>query len=257
MPVASQERRTLRRELRELLVNPLTSALLVMVFLSIAGSLPPRTRVGGGTVAGELINGWRRAAFADRAPFTFPKAVIYIVKEPDRCRAINPNTESWDELSRLTQSRPADVFEVVYQSAAPMQGVWAPTRTGLTERVTVRPLAGNPSPPVLAGVRAAAVQAMGAQGMGNFSHLILSDQTTTRRVLEGYFVNGLTLLTLGALGLSLRWVPPSWKWIRTRRSRARLRGGLCPHCGYPISGLEECPECGGLVPKEPGAAPGS
>lgn len=32
-----------------------------------------------------------------------------------------------------------------------------------------------------------------------------------------------------------------WGWVRRRRRR---RFGLCLGCGYPVKGLERCPECG-------------
>jgi hypothetical protein len=42
---------------------------------------------------------------------------------------------------------------------------------------------------------------------------------------------------------------PVWLLRRDRRSRLRLRQGLCPACGYDLRGAahERCPECGAAV----------
>ena len=38
------------------------------------------------------------------------------------------------------------------------------------------------------------------------------------------------------------------------RRALRLRGGLCPHCAYPLSTSLTCPECGRSVPRNPHVA---
>ena len=38
------------------------------------------------------------------------------------------------------------------------------------------------------------------------------------------------------------------------RRALRLRGGLCPHCAYPLSTSLTCPECGRSVPRNPNVA---
>jgi hypothetical protein len=261
MTERSHKRGTIRQELRGLLMNPFTTVLLLFIFGLLVWGLPPKSFMGGGTVVGRILD-------LNRDPerefwFSYPQPTsMYIVKETDRFRAIDPDQESWDELSRLSQGRPKDLFEVRYEVFEPLAGFWAPTRRGVTERIVVLPMSGGHSPEVLRAVRAEAVRAFGRKWGREVSHLTFADRTTSKIRVEGYVENLLSVIVVGALVLSLGWVPPTWRWVRSRRRQRRVRHGLCPGCGYPLAGLTagECPECGtGLEAKEhdPGAGPGS
>jgi hypothetical protein len=53
-------------------------------------------------------------------------------------------------------------------------------------------------------------------------------------------------------------IPPAYaaaSWWRTRRRRTRQRAGLCPRCGYDLTGNVSgaCPECGSPVPVDAAA----
>ncbi|MEL6329044.1 MAG: hypothetical protein AAFR38_05245 [Planctomycetota bacterium] len=70
-----------------------------------------------------------------------------------------------------------------------------------------------------------------------------------RRVLwSGWALNAASLLSFvlfvwSCFAFSFT-IPARWRKLTSRR-RARLRRGLCPSCGYDISGIDDrCPECG-------------
>jgi hypothetical protein len=252
-------RRTVRQELRELLMNPFTTVLVLFILGMMVRGLPPKNIMGGGTVVGRAFN-WKGELRWPEFWFEYPRpTLIYVVKETEGYKPIDPDKESWDELSRLSQSRPKDLFEVRYEAFEPVQGFWAPTRRGVTERVTVLPISGRPPPEILCAVRAEAIKALGRKWMRDVSHLTFADRTTSTIRTDGYVYNISTVLGVGALILSLGWVRPTWRWIRSRRTHRRERRGLCPGCGYSIAGLtaRECPECGtNLEAVDPGAVPG-
>jgi len=69
---------------------------------------------------------------------------------------------------------------------------------------------------------------------------------------------------LGVARLALRLVPfvataacfaiAATGALRARRVASRLRGGLCPACGYDLRGTTgRCPECGAPSPAQPAA----
>ncbi len=62
-----------------------------------------------------------------------------------------------------------------------------------------------------------------------------------RPVWPGFLIN--TLLYAGAAWLLLA-LPEGWRIARGRSVWQRRRRGLCPACGYDLSGLTACPECG-------------
>jgi hypothetical protein len=71
---------------------------------------------------------------------------------------------------------------------------------------------------------------------------------STRIVWSGYFQDAVAMAVFGALLYSLSSMRQWPAWIRsvTNRRAARLARGICPACGYDLTGLREpvCPECG-------------
>lgn len=66
------------------------------------------------------------------------------------------------------------------------------------------------------------------------------------------FAVGIALTGAGFL-LSLGWIPRSVvsaaTYLRTWRSRRATAAGRCSTCGYDVSGLLRCPECGHMLPE--------
>jgi hypothetical protein len=72
------------------------------------------------------------------------------------------------------------------------------------------------------------------EGLGSFSSM----QIPSRVIWSGL---GINTLFWGAVVVTPIGV------VRTVRSRRRRRAGCCLACGYDVSGLDRCPECGTLV----------
>lgn len=68
-----------------------------------------------------------------------------------------------------------------------------------------------------------------------------ADVTVATPRWQGYLHNALAAATLFLALASLSWMPATFRWYRRR---VRQRRGLCPACGYPLTGRALCPECG-------------
>lgn len=261
------EPRTLKQELWMLVRNPGTTLICGIVVGGSALSLPGKTLRGGGTLVGSVLNSnpllLRPLCGQDLLNWSSDAEVI---RDGDVYRGVNPNQESWDEMSRLLHERPRDVFSVRYECRWIEQGIWAPTREGEVETIRVQPYAGTLATEELIKVRKVAAEYFGKEMNRDMAALGLGDVAWSRRLTKGYVTNLFVGLCAIGFVLSLGWVPGAWRLVVGARARGRLRRGQCVTCGYSMAGNASgvCPECGAskvvdnaVKEKDPGEVPGS
>lgn len=71
---------------------------------------------------------------------------------------------------------------------------------------------------------------------------------------ESVIEPALIVVSIVAIGLL---VVLARRFFRKRAERQRTESGLCPRCGYDLSGTASCPECGmGKIDNAPAEGPG-
>jgi len=177
--------------------------------------------------------------------FAVREATGFVIKDPDN--------ESWDEVTRLLDDRPWDVYRVQYRlDHVDRIGFYAPTIENHLWFVTVGTFSSSAngfevSEPLIRGAFVSWAErdrqlmpALGAQ-------LKAVGFAEERAVIPiGYLHNTLAASALLLFFYSLSWVPRAPAYLAATRAQRRLALGRCPYCNYSIVGLPEpvCPECG-------------
>lgn len=195
-----------------------------------------------------------RAEWAGRP--THPAPFAYVVRDGTQVRCIDPDTESWDELSTRVQRRPQTMATCALHAGRDYTGWWAPTRSVVTAEVRISPLAdlggfGSPSDGRDVA-RAAFIEWCNANARPQWRRVAIEvgprDLSESTVLWSGYAHNAAAALVAAMALYSSAWVLRAATWLATLRSRRRLSRGLCVECGYDLRGTRgRCPECGGLT----------
>jgi hypothetical protein len=244
MPAPQPSQSRFRRGLRTLIVNPVASTVLLLLLMGSLASLPHARGPGGSTI-GEFI---RRDLPTDvRSTWSSYTPERYIVREPAGLRAIDPDSESWDELSRIIDQRPRDVAHARYHDESYRTGFWAETRVVHRNYIQLSPMAGDWTPDEEARARALMLRELkDEQPPDRDAVLTAAGYSSTTILWSGYLHNTAALAAFILFVLSLRWIPDTRRRLRAKRRDRALARGLCPSCGYSIKDLPAgpCPECG-------------
>ncbi len=261
MRPATADQGLLRRRLRRALTNPIATLLLGTALGISVASLPPgppwsqdHSRVGA-LVRGLLTN---RARPTGTRRYPIER---FCLLEDGGLRLLDPESESWDEVSRAFETRPGDVLLIRLRLGSSSTGLWAPTRQDGWAVITT-----HFGERFSAGERVEArrrfvddVLTREARATPDtLARLRVEDIHDRRTLWSGHAHNAAVLLVLLAFVYSLQWVPRVPGWVRARRGARRLARGLCPGCRYALAGLAggRCPECGAELPVRGGVAGG-
>lgn len=243
--------------LKRIIRNPVAAVILLIALIASLRSLP--AGIYDWTIVGMARAGrmdWSTGKL-DIRPMSGINA--FVLREPAAAtpdgpvplRLIDPGSESWDELSKLTTQRPRDLVEFTIRSGEFQTGLYAPTQFVKYHEVEVKEL-GTPSaftPEELARARGVFIDWTSTLGRAHDQYAREKDYRTSTPLWRGYLHNALALLALLAFIYSVWWnlLPSTW---RERARGRRLARGLCPRCAYSVRGLtaDRCPECGEAVP---------
>lgn len=240
-----------RRALRRAVCNPFTTAALVALLILDARSVmtpgPPNRSVLGGWLSANLALGARSTWFPGRSDD------LYVLQDPGGLRVIDPESESWDELSAILSRGDTPVASVHYLPTTTRSGLWALTTETERRVPRIEPLVGGADRwneemrrRVLERF-ADHLRTSGRSWQARDADIVARGGVTSHRPLwGGYLHNALSIALLAAFLASLAWVPRVPSWRRERRRLRAVSRGRCPWCGYSVVGLEEgvCPECG-------------
>lgn len=215
------------------------------VLLADLTTLPadPSTQYGTSCIA-TAVRRWTSVYHGNIASH-FPMSRAYFTLKESSVVRVDPDNESWDDMTRLINQSPGSVLLLEFWGRTYRSGLWAITREMQTYTINTA-YGSNFSAQQLAQARTAFVNdlatatprltpaARDSLKTANYQH--------TKLLWRGYVHDGITIFCLALFLLSLRWIPRTPAYFRARRA-AR---GLCPHCGYSLSGLSTttCPECG-------------
>lgn len=232
--------------------NPVATLMLAGALLADAGMLPshPAAMSSAGEWISQHVLGHARAT-----GFWRPDLTLYAVREPTGIRFIDDNSESWDDLSTLIQTRPQDVIQFAAWHTKLQRGLWALTEWHESRFIRANEMASKESEdlqqqPFVREARAAYVDRVQAlvHPWNDYEATTLrtADMSLSRPLWTGYIHNIAALAAVVLFLYSLAWLPRAPAYLARTRSQRRLARGQCPHCGYSIAGLTDtlCPECG-------------
>jgi hypothetical protein len=243
MPAATTSRRRVPRWLG----NPIASAILAGV---LALDLTLLVRGGSEGSLPSFVSSY----FQSRSTQSGILAGILAVRDETGMRLIDPEVESWDELSALLD-RGEPVLSFVFARTERRIGFWVPTSEHFYRGVRHYTLSGDWTESQVRRAKALLHDAAESKPERHwlvYARDVIDAPERSRRILWPGVARSAFAATL-ALGLILSilgW--PAWfarrPWSRRRR---RLERGQCPGCGYDLRGVESprCPECGGPAPK--------
>jgi hypothetical protein len=235
---------------RRLLINPLTSAILLALLLADLWFLPFHQSMGGYSLASAFLHYRIVNSPSLRYQPRVPHDAYFIRGDdhPGRFRVLHPNDDSWDQATRDLNEHPRDCLEISWQPITLRRGLWAPTTQVDRHKLAFR-FGENFSDTERAAARRQFVEESGAADIlsfKDFQTLTTTDIDRTRPIYLGHAHNTLAAIAFLAFLASLAWIPKAPSWVRARIGERRLSRGLCPRCRYNLHGLREpkCPECG-------------
>jgi len=244
MTASQPPRSAFRRVVRTLLVHPGTTVLLLVLLVGSYASLP-KSNFGGGSTFRQFV----RQNLLSRARPTVSRDIptLYFVREPSGLRTIDPDQESWDELSRIIDGRPQDVSLARYVDGEFHTGFWAATRRLQRAFIRISPMAGDWTLEEQSEIRRLFVESLRNERPVDRAVLTPRGFLSRTVIWSGYAHDAAAFAALVLLIYSLRWIPDSVRRVRDRRRERAVARGLCPACGYEMAGIPGgvCPECGG------------
>lgn len=236
---------------RKWLANPVASLVLVAVLLG--DGLTLHSEYWGWSIAGGFINntvGWllpgvrstmERVASPD----------FFVVRDDAGMRFLDPESGSWDELSRVMWDSGSAVAECSLRDSVYGTGFWAFTSEHHARLLHVLPMTGEWNDAEISAARSAAFSKSSVppavwRRVQGWMDIAGGDTKESRILWWGAGHDLVALALLAALLYSLT----GWEaWLAAKpwsRSARRRRRGLCVACGYDLQGIEGgvCPECG-------------
>jgi hypothetical protein len=180
---------------------------------------------------------------------------VYIVRRSGGLELIDPDDASWDRLSHLVTNQADDVLAVSYVSTVARHGWWYPMFESGEQMIQMVPLRGSqgirPFTTVeLERARRLYLAWLASAGVPELADMLLDrDRPVHRLVPLNLLMNGVTVLTLAAIGFSAVGMR---RYVRVLLAGRRLGNGRCGVCRYDLTMIEpapegkRCPECGAL-----------
>lgn len=232
--------------LKRILRHPAAAVVLLVLLIASVWSLPKGWY--GGSVVGKWIGEWYLAR--PTGPYR-PSLEVYLIREDDRFVIHDPNTESFDAISKAMNDAEVEVLMGVAGEQHFVEGFYALARERTRRYAYAHPLR-NPTTLRAAELdlaRQTFVDWIAETEGGSWRWLADRVHDRNEEIVSVRWVgvahNAATLALLAALLYSLRWNLSSTVW-RARNRAKRLSRGECPRCRYSIQGLavKKCPECG-------------
>jgi hypothetical protein len=200
---------------------------------------------------GRESGGWEdrrlRYRFSDYTVFAFRDG------EGGSIEIIDPDSESWDRLSRLISTRTVDVLRLDFREV--YQVVCIPFPVAIKCERTVRSKFLGSEHPWTAEERAQArvllVRWLGEQHSERAESVRSGDYKSWEPVFWGMGLNLVVLLFMLALPAMVIGMP---RYLRVNYAERRLRQGRCGLCRYDLRSTHtsfegiRCPECGAVWP---------
>jgi len=172
----------------------------------------------------------------------------FIVNNPTSPRFVDADSGgSFDDWELPLASRATVILSVVQKDRATPLGWWSPVALRCESTTTISLLStGDPLKEDTAKALAFYCDNIeDRDGKSQFTRDLRDNGRTaiTRVLWKGVLNDAIVLIALGFLVVSLAGLP-AWK---RRRDAAKLARGVCPRCGYALTGLSTgsaCPECG-------------
>jgi hypothetical protein len=235
---------------RRRLFHPLTSAILLALILADAWLISTPGLIRGYSTAGAFLQSHILRVHDYPAQPPAPHLTVLVLQPGGEFRIFHPDDEStWDQVTTEAVEHNGSVITFrYYRPISFSRGFWAPTSHIDRHHIDINGGA-DYTPAQRAAARRQFVEQSGAAAFlsrPDFQTLTTTDIDRTRPIALGYLHNTAAAAALILFLLSLRWLPQTPAWIRTRIGARRLSRGLCPRCRYNLQGLREprCPECG-------------
>ncbi|MCC7387906.1 MAG: hypothetical protein IT431_03970 [Phycisphaerales bacterium] len=256
--MATGRRTRVRAWLRKWVANPVASVVLAGVLVGDLFTLP---RVWNPTTVGYFVDSTvlGHAMTTRSRPFH----EVFVVQDGGQTRVIDPETESWDELSGYFAEDGPPIAQCLFYDSSRGEGFWSYVSETSSRGIHVQPLGGNWTPESIALARAALFGEETKrlpcwEWVRTYEDVAAVNRSSTRLLWSGVAHDGFAVTALVALVYSFTGWPAWFATHRLSRRSRRLARGQCPCCGYDLRGIEAglCPECGRpLNPESPPAHP--
>ena len=223
-----------------------------MVLLAgLVGDSLTLPRYWNATTVGSLVRQTLNPLLISDPSFSSIGLELYVLRGSDGLRVIDPEVESWDELSAFFSAGGPSIVQCMLTDSIDRSGFWSWTTERHFRGIVLAPIGGDWSEEQLADARRAIfiesnLSPASWASMQPWTDVAAADIRSVRVLWGGVAHDALAITLFGALVYSLTgW--PAWFAAHPLSRRARrIARGLCPSCGYDLRGIEAClcPECG-------------